>query len=140
MRRLMSARIARDVGAWLSATDRPWHSGHLSSVSRSWARAATDWEPLGHSTTASAITTTTPRAIHAPHRRITVGSPGLPRCGEEGVELTRRHRPDLRGCDHPARRDGIGLRLPAGAEVERGDRAGIERNGPADVVVLHVRA
>ena len=24
-------RIAGEVGAWLSATDRPWHSGHLSS-------------------------------------------------------------------------------------------------------------
>ena len=52
MRRLMSARIARDVGAWLSATESPWHSGHLISVASSCARAAGDWSPFGQSTTA----------------------------------------------------------------------------------------
>src|SRR6478672_11447503 len=106
MRRLMSARIARDVGAWLSATDRPWHSGHLNSVSRSWARAATDCAPLGHSTTASAITTTRPSAIQGPQRLIMVArSRRLSRRGEEELELLRRHGPELRRRDHSARRD-----------------------------------
>ena len=67
IRRLMSARIARDVGAWLSATERPWHSGHLSCGLEVVGTRRVDWSPLGHSTTASAITTTTPSAIHGPH-------------------------------------------------------------------------
>src|SRR6478736_697277 len=139
MRRLMSARMAREVGAWLSATESPWHSGHLSSVSRSWARAAGDCEPLGHSTTANATTTTTPSAIHAPHRRITARSRRLPRCGQEELEILRGHRAVLRRGDGAAGRDRVRLGLPARAEVEGGDRLRVEDDRPVDAVVLDVR-
>src|SRR3954454_18220990 len=139
MRRLMSLRMATEVGAWLSATESPEHSGHLNSVSRSCARAARDCEPLGHSTTASAITTTRPSAIHGPQRLIMrAASRRLPRRLEEQVELAGSHRAVLRRGHDAAGRDGVGLGLAPGAEVERSHRSRIERDGPPDPALLHV--
>src|SRR5215207_674732 len=99
----MSARIARDVGAWLSATDKPEHSGHLNSVSRPCARAASDCSPLGQSTTASATTTTSPSAIHGPQRLIIVaGSFVVPRGRHELLERACRERTVVRRRDDAA--------------------------------------
>ena len=100
----MSARIARDVGAWLSATESPWHSGHFSSDSSDRARSAAVGLPPGQSRMASTTATIAPSATHgAPlpdepvvrHR----GSAGGARVRQERVELGHAHHRVLRRHD-----------------------------------------
>src|SRR6516165_3044359 len=91
----------------------------------------------------AAITPPRARSPRRPRARSTGPTDGSfrgSRRGEERLQLARRQRAVLLRRDHAAGRDRVGLRLSTRREVERGLVLWIERDRPADVLVLDVGA
>ena len=137
MRRWMSARIARDVGDWLSATDSPSHVGAARArVARRVARAPRASRSVASDTTTTRTTTTTtpssePRRQHPRRDTLTPVCRAL-RAAPRGLRSTASPAERCRSHDAVGR-DHVRLGLTGRAEVERGLRhSGSSATGQLD--------